>query len=111
MVFVAAAVDGMLRRLTVLEGVFAASFVVDERRFFTDEAPVCTACRLSPARGPLFFGATRAEVSIDECCANAEHLSTVVGEKASLDGGPPESLSVAGNGSDPQFDRCHNPCF
>jgi len=80
-VFAAAAVDGLLRRLTVLEGAFAASLVVDERRFFTDEAPVCPACLLSPANWPMFLGATRAEVSIGECCANAEHLSTVMGEK------------------------------
>jgi len=44
--FVAGAAAGVLRRLAGLAGAFAEPVVVDERRFFTAEAPVCTVCRL-----------------------------------------------------------------
>lgn len=47
--FVAGAAAGVLRRLAGLAGLagaFAEPVVVDERRFFTAEAPVCTVCRL-----------------------------------------------------------------
>lgn len=55
--FVAGAAVGMLRRLAGLVGAFAESVVVDKRRFFTAEAPVCTACRLRQSIENLRYGA------------------------------------------------------
>jgi hypothetical protein len=46
-----------------------------------------------------------AEASGHECCANAEHLSTVLVEKAGCAGSPPQVLLSEAAGSDPEFDN------
>lgn len=52
-----------------------------------------------------------AEASGHECCANAEHLSTVLVEKAGCAGSPPQVLLSEGAGSDPEFDRRYDSGF